>query len=115
MPHFCLDDRCDGHWADVYHRLCAMKCFDSREVTVGDFRYVCCGKGEPPAAPLVWRGATNMLAYIVRHHMGHAWATARACFTLAGRPLPASFVNTQSPKSQKVRDKVDQMFGKIEN
>ena len=110
LPHFGLDDRCEGHWADVYHRLCAMGCFDSREVTVGDFRYVCCGKGEPPAAPLVWRGRTNVLAYIVRQHMGHAWATAKACFTLADKPLPASFVNTQAPKSQQLRDKIDEMF-----
>lgn len=113
LPHFGLDDRCEGHWADVYHRLCAMGCFDSREVTVGDFRYVCCGKGTAPTAPLVWHGRVNALAYIVRRHMGHRWATARACFRLADRPLPASFESTQPPRSPKVCEKLDAVFGNV--
>lgn len=112
MPHFGLDDRCEGHWADVYHRLCAMGCFDSREVSSGDFRYICCGCGEPPAEPLLWRGRVNVLAYIIRRHMGHRWATARACFRLKDKQLPSSFENTQPPKVQKVCDRIDMIFEK---
>ena len=110
MPHFGLDNRCEGHWADVYHRLCAMGCFDSREVSSGDFRYVCCGSGVPPAEPLLWRGRVNVLAYIVRNHLGHRWATARACFRLADKQLPASFENTRAPRTQKTCDKIDAIF-----
>lgn len=110
LPHFGLSPDEQKHWADVYHRLVRLNWLVPTEVSSAEWVYVCCGARNPISRSLVWYGANNALAFIIRNYFNGNWEVAHRVFMLSGNePLPVN-LKTANPPSEKTCNKIREVF-----
>lgn len=112
MPHFGMESNNStvSDWKKAYELLTNRDWIMSDEVSEDGWLYVSCGLKTPPKIPIVWRGTTAALAYIVRNHFGGQWALAQKIFCLKnGKDFPPSFNSTHDP-APKTANAIDRNF-----
>lgn len=110
LPHFGLSPDEQQHWADVYHRLVRLNWLVPTEVSSAEWVYVCCGARNPIHRPLVWHGANNALAFIIRNYFNGNWEVAfRVLMLPDGKPLPEN-LKTANPPAEKICKKIREAF-----
>lgn len=112
MPHFGMEnsENAQKRWAAAYEWLADRKWLWRAEVDYHEWVYACCGQQKAHEGPIVWRGSTAALAYIIRSQFHGQWDIAKQIFCLKeGKSFPKSFWNTNGPVP-KVAKSIDRAF-----